>query len=86
MALEAFDVVKDVIVAVASGAVGVASGIWWLSSKLTKLESAVSSARRDLDILSGKHDGVVEEQGHQWNELNRTLGQIQGELKARRRS
>ena len=74
--MEAWELAVEVGVAVVSGT-GAAGGVLWsMARKLQRLEDAVGR----LDRLEHEVDEDRKAQVDQWQELNRTLGRIEGSV------
>lgn len=89
-----------ILISAAVGAFGglVTTGtfVWNFSAKMTRLESASEQLRREhqtqvafyrdaLLKLERDFDEHVKEQNRRWNEINRLLGQIEGEISRKTR-
>ncbi len=80
------------LTAVGSAAAGAAVAGWRLSAQISKIETKSENNDRRIDEIIARHekadveaDGEAEKQAQRWTDLNLVLGQIQGELKGRRR-
>jgi peptidoglycan hydrolase CwlO-like protein len=78
-------------IAVASGGTGAALWIWkssgsWHTFKtktetqITSLENKDKELKKDVDDLTRETQDFAEQQGIQWQQINRSLGQIEGAL------
>lgn len=78
-------------IAVASGVAGAAFWIWRSSgswhtfrtkteTQLTSLVEKDKELKQDVDDLTRETQDFAEQQGIQWQQINRSLGQIEGAL------
>jgi hypothetical protein len=83
--MEAWEIVVEAGVALASGVVGAGGVLWSLARKLQRVEDTAASAatgtkenREKLEKLETEIDLDRRQGADQWQDLNRTLGQIEG--------
>jgi outer membrane murein-binding lipoprotein Lpp len=83
--MEAWEVIVEAGVAVVSGLVGAGGVLWTLGRKLQKIEDKADKAlvevkelRDSVQKLEREVDQDRRQGAEQWQDLNRTLGQIEG--------
>ncbi len=85
--MEAWEVAVEAGVAVVSGLVGAGGVLWSLGRKLQKIEDQAVTATKlakethdSVEKLEREIDQDRRQGAEQWQDLNRTLGQIEGAM------
>lgn len=92
-----FNTILSGVLGVLGGLAAAGSLLWRASGQLTKLEEQIrtmkehqdrsdASCKASFERLDDDFSGYVKDQDNKWQDLNRTLGQIEGELRTPRKS